>query len=65
MLQTHVCGFIQLEENKSLLVYLLLLTQQSAFHLIFAVGVHDAFDVGLQGESSNIAIADVAILIEI
>ena len=36
-----------------------------SFSFDFAVGVHDAFDVGLQGESSNIAIADVAILIEI
>ena len=35
-----------------------------SFSFDFAVGVHDAFDVGLQ-EGSNIVIADVAILIEI
>ena len=36
-----------------------------SFSFDFAVDVHDTFEVGLQGGSSNIAIADATILIEI
>ena len=62
ILQTHVCRFIHyLEENKT--ASGVAARSSISFSFDFALGVSDTIKVRFQGVS-NIAIADVTILIE-
>ena len=64
MLQTHVCGFIQLEVREQIASAVFNFNDSLIFSFDFAVSAHETLGVRFQGVR-NIAIADVAILIEI